>query len=321
MKRLSFVLLLPLLCVSFAHAQQSPCPLAGTNFERIPEQPGVPGSGACIYYRAVPHKGYQRSYKLLVPDSIKTSPKADRLVVDFHGYGSSKSNQLEASCWKDKAIAGGFAVAYPNGTGFPVSYSAGDYCCDASPVRPPRDDVMFAKQVVADAKSLLSTPTSHWKAYASGLSNGGALAHEIGCAGTDVFAGIAAVSQTFTRKPGHACLDGRAPIPVLDVRAKHDDVIPYAGGPSLATFYTGVWLSADESRARWAEELQCSAAAPQRKDYAGGSYCLRMTCPTPFVQCTIEGKHVLYDTAREHGIDVCDAAWEFFGEQPQKLLP
>lgn len=320
MKRLLYFVLLQLLCVGVVKAQSSACPL-GAEFERIAPKAGVPSSGACVYYRTLPHKGYSRSYKLLVPDSYQPSASKDRLVLDFHGYGSSKSNQMSASCWKDKAIATGFVVAYPNGTGFPVSFSAGDYCCDTSPVRPPRDDVAFAKDVAANVKTLLHPGAGAWKVYASGLSNGGALSHEIGCAGTDTFAGIASVSQTFSRKPDHRCLDGRAPIPVFDVRATQDDVIPYAGGPSLATLYATSWLSAAESRTRWFNELKCGAVAPVRKDYAGGSYCLRMSCPTPFVQCTIEGPHVLYDRAREHGIDVCDAAWEFFGEQPKALLP
>lgn len=320
MKRFLCLVLLQLLGVAAAAAQTSPCPL-GPDYERIAAKPGLPNSGACVYFRTLPHKGYSRSYKLLVPDAYQPSAAKDRLVLDFHGYGSSKSNQMDASCWKDKAIASGFVVAYPNGTGFPVSFSAGDYCCDESPVRPVRDDVAFAKDVASAVKTLLHPGASAWKVYASGLSNGGALAHEIACTGTDAFAGVAAVSQTFTRKPGHRCLDGRAPIPVFDVRATQDSVIPYPGGPSLATLYATSWLSANESRQRWFDELKCAASAPVRKDYAGGSYCLRMACPTPFVQCTIEGPHVLYDRAREHGIDVCEAAWEFFGEQPGQLLP
>lgn len=300
-------------------AQSAACPLP-FSADRIAPAAGAPGSGACVYYLTIPHLNYSRSFKLLVPDSYQPGPAHDRLVLDFHGYGSSKSNQLDTSCWKDKAIRDGFAVAYPNGTGFPVSFSAGDYCCDASPVRPARDDVQFAKDVAAYAKSLLHAGSSAFRVYASGLSNGGALAHNLACEAGDAFDGIAAVSQTFTRKPGHPCLNGREPIPVLDFRATQDSVIPYNGGPSAATLWAESWLSAADSRARWFSELGCGSAVV-RKDYTGGSYCLRMDCAADFVQCTIAGPHVLYERAASHGVDVCEAAWELFGEQAGSVLP
>ena len=86
MKRLLSFALLPLLCAGLVKAQSSACPL-GAEFERIAPKAGVPGSGACVYYRTLPHKSYSRSYKLLVPDSYQPSAAKDRLVLDFHGYG------------------------------------------------------------------------------------------------------------------------------------------------------------------------------------------------------------------------------------------
>jgi len=345
MKHASFTLAAALTLAAaipaLAHAQTAQCPLL-PNPERV--APTATKPGACVYMVSLPHFNYTRTFKLLVPDSYRPGAAHDRLVVDYHGYGNNKSNQMEGSCWKGKALAAGFVVAYPHGTGFPTSFSAGDYCCDTG-LFPQRDDVAFAKSVVGKVKALLHPASPYWRVYASGLSNGAAVAHNLACEATDTFDGIAAVSQTFAKKPGRACLNGRPPVPVIDFRAKCDTVIPYCGGTSAATLWGEDYLSAAESRAEWAEELHCSTAAPLTKAYGGSSSCDRLhSCDADYVQCTIWqspcttrgnticaidteppvaplGDHSLYKTAAAHGIDVCEAAWEMFGEQVSNLLP
>ncbi|HEY6878859.1 MAG TPA: hypothetical protein VI299_12605 [Polyangiales bacterium] len=253
-------------------------------------------------------------------------------MIDFPGYTETNDQQQRTSCWQRKALQEGVPVAYPQGTGLPLSFSAGDYCCDTG-VFPPRDDVQFAKDVAAKVKGMLHAGASTWKVYASGLSNGGALAHNLACEATQEFQGIAAVSQTFAKKPGHVCLDGNeSRMPIIDFRAIGDTVIPYHGGPSGPTLWTESWLSAAESRQAWSATLGCRSTQPTSVVYKNRiatvytgptsgpdmeqyTHCERMDCNTPFVQCSIVSGHVLYNNATAAGIDVCDAAWKFFGEK------
>lgn len=313
---LTTALTLLLLALASGASASTQCPLedrfAGIDTGRTERQ-----ADACVYFVRVDDDFYaSRSFRLLVPDSHYDSElaPAPRMVVDFHGTGSNKANQLRSSCWKDKAIDAGIVVAYPNGTGIPSSFSAGDYCCNTK-IGPPMDDVAFTRLVVQTAQTIVGA--GDWRVYASGLSNGGAMAHELACEATDLIDGIAAVSQTFTKKPGSVCLsEGERAIPVIDFRATRDRVIPYEGGKSLATLFTRRWLSAEESRLRWEAELMCTGE-PTRVDAngAGTSYCLHMECETPFAQCTIEGDHVPYADARDEGLEICETAWTFFGEQ------
>lgn len=284
-----------------------------TSDERVAE--------GCLYTVRIDDDFYAtRSFLLLRPDAYDSAPDT-RLVVDFHGTGSTKRGQFNASCWKGKAAEVGALVAYPNGTGFPRSFNAGEYCCNTK-IGPALDDVAFTRRVVATVEALVSESAT--RIYASGLSNGGAMSHELACEANDLFDGVAPLSQTFTKRPGSVCIDSaETPIPVLDFRATDDLVIPYNGGLSLATAFTVNWLSAEESRQRWATELTCGPETT-RLDFnaAGTSYCLRMEgCAADFVQCTIDGPHVAYTAANGDGLNVCDTAWEFFGEATPSRLP
>ncbi|MBL4795077.1 MAG: hypothetical protein JKY24_06170 [Pseudomonadales bacterium] len=266
----------------------------------------------CIYFMEIPHKNYTRSYKLLVPEGFDPTEPSP-LVVDFHGYGSAKSNQVSASCWKDKAREEGFIVAYPHGTGFPNSFSAGDYCCFS--FAPARDDVQFPKDIVADVKSMLNIDAS--RVYATGLSNGGAVSHHLGCKATEVFTGVAPVSQTFAKRNWENCLgEGVESIPVVDFRAKDDGVIPYANSP--------LWISAALSAEKWANTLQCDVD-PQSGEFITAPYgpvtspygqeCVEFQgCTSSLVQCGLnDAGHVPYYTS---ATNVCDTAWDFFEAQP-----
>ena len=300
-----------------------PADAQGLPDEPPPPSCDLPGAGQpllpnCVYHVTLPHQGYTRSYKLLVPDGFAATDEVS-LIVDYHGYGSSKSNQIAASCWKDLAKREKVLVAYPHGTGFPVSFSAGDYCC-TSLVQPRRDDVEFARQVVADVRQRALSPSASLKVYASGLSNGGAVAHNLACEANDLFDGIAPVSQTFAKNTpsGSVCLSpGERHIPIVDFRALSDSLIPYQGGFSWLTL--GSWLSAGESLRRWAVEHRCTLdqGAPvidaTWRGSSGQSYCQHYAgCASDLVQCSIDGEHILYSAADSAGLNVCEVAWDVF---------
>ena len=80
--------------------------------------------------------------------------------------------------------------------------------------------------------------------YATGMSNGGTMAHRLGCDMAGTFAAIAPVSG------GHTAYDQcqiEAPISVLVLHGTEDPIIPFAGsGTDSAP--VGVWLAAWAAR-------------------------------------------------------------------------
>jgi poly(3-hydroxybutyrate) depolymerase len=81
------------------------------------------------------------------------------------------------------------------------------------------------------------------------------VAYNLACEASQVFDGVAPVSQTFSKSTpaGSVCLfAGERHLPVVDFRGINDSLIPYDGGLRLVTFED--WLSAKESLRRWPVE-------------------------------------------------------------------
>lgn len=327
--------LLALFVLSAPTMAQASCDLEDDSVEGGSELSG----GGCLYRVRTPQS--QRIFELFVPDEFDGQLDPP-VVLDFHGYGMVKAVQRDASCWRDTAQRDNLLVVYPQAVGFPPAFFAGDYCCYISVDLTPRDDVQYARDIVAQMSRLapkLGIDGSSIRSYASGLSNGGAMAHELACEANDLFGGVAAVSQTFTKEPGNSCIESdETPIPVLDVRGRHDTMIPYDGGPSLSTLYSEDWLSAEESRQRWREALDCGpyVTVTNYDNETSGryldsyfrlaqpflkvaeqdtSFCVTMEgCRADFVQCSINSGHSPYAAAAASGVDVCAAALQMFGE-------
>lgn len=132
------------------------------------------------------HANLDRQYTLHTPVGF-TGKKPVSLIVNMHGFTSNKEQQEAYSGMTPKSDAEGYLVAYPDGVS--NAWAAGACCAlnDAA------DDVGFIKAVVADvaAKSCVDLR----RVYATGVSNGGSMAHRLACEAADVFAAVAPVSS------------------------------------------------------------------------------------------------------------------------------
>ena len=99
------------------------------------------------------------------------------------------------------------------------------------------------------------------RVYATGYSNGGGLAHLLGCRAADVFAAVAPASFDLIQEI-MPCTPSR-PIAELSFRGLNDSVVPYAGGtppapPSSYPLTPVTFLGAEATFDKWSSLDGCT---------------------------------------------------------------
>jgi polyhydroxybutyrate depolymerase len=166
------------------------------------------------------------------------------VVINFHGGGSNAAQQRRYSGMDAAADRHGFVVVYPDGTGLRpgqrhlLTFNAGRCCPPAT--RHQVDDVGFTHAIIKTLAGRI--PVDPRRIYATGMSNGGMMAHRL-AAESPYIAAVAPVA-------GQLNVSAFAPRRPVPVRSSNQP-----GRTSLST---------------WS---QMTRAAPQRS--AG----LNQTCP------------------------------------------
>lgn len=189
---------------------------------------------------AVDVDGTPRSYDLFVPTTYDPTALAP-LVVNFHGLFGTPPQQAEFSQFDATAETHGMLVAYPEGIG--QSFNAGVCCGTASSTDV--DDVGFARALVADVAAKMCVDPR--RVYATGMSNGGHMAHRLACEAADLFA--AAASVTGVLSLAGRCTPSR-PISMIQFHGTADLIVSYDGFPNVP-----------DMMAAWAARNGCSASS------------------------------------------------------------
>jgi polyhydroxybutyrate depolymerase len=311
-----------------ATPSQSPAQAGGSGVGAIPSagmSAAVSGSGgggggvtsgpsappvcpATLGYEAGPnsvmiqHGGRMRRFSVNVPSSVKADVPVP-LVLDFHGNGSSGSQEEGGSGWRAKGDSEGFVTAFPDGIG--NGWNVGNCCGEA--LMSMVDDVGFAREMVKTISAAVCIDPK--RVYATGISNGAGLAHRLACEAADVFAAIAAASADLVTDP---CTPAR-PISELSVRGLTDTLVAYEGGNTGSTG----WYSpgAKGTLMLWKDINGCTGAVDTSKEYCETySNCQGGTEVT---LCSLPNTgHILYNNSL--GFNVPDEAWEMFKRQPMK---
>jgi polyhydroxybutyrate depolymerase len=142
------------------------------------------------------------------------------LIVNMHGYSSNAWQQILFSDMNTQADSIGYIAIYPDGLN--SSWNAGS-CCGRS-AEDDVDDVGFLKHVVEDASTRLCIDRS--RVYATGMSNGGYMAHRLGCEASDVFAAVAPVAGAMGIE---GCSPPR-PVPIIAYHGIGDSLVAYGDG-------------------------------------------------------------------------------------------
>jgi polyhydroxybutyrate depolymerase len=244
-----------------------------------------------------------RSYVMYVPQKY-TGMTPVPVVFDFHGYSSSAAGQLGASGFRELADQEGFVAVYPEGVG--ASWHVNGCCGQA--LQEKLDEIEFVRAIWADIKKSVCIDAK--RVYASGISQGGGMAHHVGCLAADIFAAVAPVSSDIRTDP---CAPAR-PITEISFRGTADSLSPYEGGhvgPAGMDGYEAI--GAKNTLEKWKTINMCTGTPVAMNDVcetyttcAGGS---------AVSLCSLPGaNHILYQNSSN--ISVPKVAWELFKAHP-----
>jgi polyhydroxybutyrate depolymerase len=209
-----------------------------------PAEKSAPGSHA----QSLAHGGLKRTYRLYVPagyDGSRPMP----LVLVFHG-GQGTGAQMERGVGFNRlADKHGFLVAYPDGVG--QHWNDGRVSprlADVAKV----DDVGFVAALIDHLASTYRIDPD--RVYATGISNGGFLAHRLGWELSDRLAAIAPVAGTLGKEVAAKFAPKRA-VAVLHIHGTKDPAVKWEGGEVIAR--GGEALSVPAVVALWVKANGC----------------------------------------------------------------
>lgn len=199
--------------------------------------------------------GTTRSYIVHVPQKRRAKSP---LVVLLHGGGGNGAQAMRAYGMNDVADREGFLVAYPNGSGRTalLTWSSGNCCGYAMQQRV--DDVAFIRAMVEKIDRDFGVDRS--RVYATGMSNGGMMAHRLGCEAADVFAAIAPVAGALNI----ACRPSDA-VAVAIFHGTADEHVPYDGGTGTKSLEPRVDRPVSHAVDVWRKANGCTRATPETR--------------------------------------------------------
>ena len=201
-----------------------------------------------------------RSYHVYVPKA--PMPKTGfPLVISFHPAASSAAGHAATTRLRDKADEASFVLVEPEGFSGNFSkrsWNAGTCCGAAADAQV--DDVAFVRALVAKVKSE-EVCVDETRIFGVGHSNGGMLAHRLGCEMADVFAAIASVSGAMAdvqdKERRFLCSPSR-PVSVLEIHGNADKCHPIEGGKGVGLDAVNSKRSVRETMEEWRVRDQCS---------------------------------------------------------------
>ncbi len=254
-----------------------------------------------------------RQVRVHVPASYDPTQAAP-VVLNLHGYSSDGLQQSAISKMLPVSDANGFIVLHPDGHHTPRGWNAG-VCCGTA-ASSGTDDTAWISSILDEAEAKLCVDTK--RVFATGLSNGGFMAHRLGCELADRIAAIAPVAGVV----GVPSCNPARPVAVMQIHGTMDTVIPYTGGG----------VNGNESVAttieRWASNNGCTGAPAQTFEQGDATCMTRSSCTdnADVTLCTIAGGGHQWPGGVSLGgllgtlsndLDASNAMWTFFAAHPR----
>ena len=170
--------------------------------------------------------GVTREFILYIPstyDSIDTVP----LMLNFHGWTMSASDQMNLSDMRALAESEKFILAYPQGTKFKnrfygsTHWNVGSWTTGST-----SDDIGFVDKLIDNISVNYNIDLE--RIYACGYSNGGFFSHELACNLSNKIAAIGAVSANMSTRTKDNCNPSH-PTPLITVSGTNDNEVSYDG--------------------------------------------------------------------------------------------
>lgn len=240
--------------------------------------------------------GMERSYLLHMPPGLDRTQPAP-LVLAFHGIDDDPAEMQALTGFSEIADESNFLLVYPVGIG--QSWNAGGKCCGEALTKN-IDDLAFVRQILSDLETVVRIDTKH--IYATGFSNGGALADRLGCEMPDVFAAVASVACILAYSPCHP----QQPVSVMHVHGLADPFLPFKGGGAFEI------RPVEEIMLDWAELNGCVGSPTLDSPIKTIKHTAYTSCQagTAVELYAIEGGG--HDWPSKDGWDTSQTIWEFF---------
>lgn len=189
----------------------------------------VSGSGVVLaagMHQTLVHNGVERAYTVRAPSGLGPSGARWPLVLVLHGGGGNAAHAEAMTGFTEKAKQEGFMVVYPEGSsrfkGRLLTWNAG-HCCGYA-MQTKVDDVAFINALLDQLSR--DYPIDPKRVYATGMSNGGMMAHRLGIELSYRFAAIAPVVATLFGDEASPA----KPVSALMLNGGLDQSVPYRGG-------------------------------------------------------------------------------------------
>ena len=242
-----------------------------SNETEEPEDEELPFEVVGIY-KCIDHDSEQRCWQTHVPDDLDTSTPVP-LIVDIHGYSSNSTNHRGLSDFDSIADEFGAIILYPDGltsqnpwdTDAHQGWNAG-WCC-GRPASENVDDVGFIEEIVSISLEIYNIDSD--RIYASGWSNGCAMAQRMAMESSHIFAAVGCMSFYLLMTPNN----NYSPIPVMEVHGFLDQVVLYESSvlsvptnPEAWTDPEAIQTGAIENLYEWANLNGCTGVTPDFND-------------------------------------------------------
>jgi polyhydroxybutyrate depolymerase len=159
-----------------------------------------------------------RSYRIDLPASPDDAP----MILALHGGGGNPDQTARNSGLTAPALAKGYAVIFPEGTGRRLlTWNAGHCCAQAA--RRDVDDVAYLDTVIADAAQRFGLNPA--RVYLTGMSNGSMMAERYAAERPGAVRAVAGVAGTMD-----LAIRIRGVVPLLHIHGTADASVPYGGG-------------------------------------------------------------------------------------------
>jgi polyhydroxybutyrate depolymerase len=181
--------------------------------------------GAGDHVRTLRIGNLDRRYRIHIPKTYD-SGKATPVLVVYHGGGGNPESMIRLTGMNAKSDEAGFLVAYPFGTGklanALLTFNGGE-CCGYA-MQNNIDDVGFTRELLDDLAKVANVDAD--RVYATGLSNGGIMAHYVASELSDRIAAIAPVGGPLMMEAPR----NKRPVPLMHFHGTADAFAPFKGG-------------------------------------------------------------------------------------------
>lgn len=212
---------------------------------------------------AVAALGRLSSSELHLPPGSGPSHRRPLLLL-LHGYGDDGAHFVTSSGWADFAAKQAIAWLSPDGSRDSSGkrfWNAGASCCNFD--RAPVDHVGELRAALEAA--LATGAIDPERVFAVGFSNGGFMAHRLGCELGGLVKAVASISGAGPPPP-QSC-PATAPLRVLEVHGDADPIVSYQGGRVFRHGSEREHLSAESTVGGWAERLGCGGLPEPVRDF------------------------------------------------------